>query len=299
MIEFLLEYGVERILGMADAKPKESYPQFNLYQQMNLDAVLQAARKYDEIRDNPDNGMFKYLAELMSKRQIMHELFRSMKERKTYVEYVSGYLRKSGFAFVEKNIVGAADVQIVYEKILGSLKSSKKSWLTDIDFEQGDEDALDYLRSSNSKGNLQKDLQDRDGKLLGHRSLRDWEIKRAMFMGRSLNAACQRRITYGVLGDVPEDTDPDTLYKSLEFEFLARILAPIKVLPQRFFRWPMGKWYLKTMLAETKKQAEKEDKTFGYGEKIRDADGSEHRKGLYGQSDDSFAVLDTSVTDPK
>lgn len=301
-IEFLLEYAVERILGMADAKPKEAYPQFNLYQQMNLDAVLQAARKYDEMRNNPDDGMFRYLAELMSKRQIMHELFRSMKERKTYVEYVSNYLRKSGFAFVEKSVVGISDVQIIYEKILGSMKSSKKSWLTDIDFEQVDEEIKTYLKESNEKGNLQKNLMDKDNKITDRRKLRDWELKRAMFMGRSLSAASQRRITYGVLGEVPPDTDIDTLFKSLEFEFIARILAPIKILPQRFFGWTLGKWYIKTVIAEAKKGAEKESdggRTFGYGKKEKDKDGNEHRKGLYGQSDDAFAVLDTGITDPK
>jgi len=291
MLEFLLEYGVERILSIADKNPKEDYPQFNLYQQQNLDSVIQAARRYDENR-NIDK-MFRYLLDLRTKRYVMHELFRSMKDRKTYVGLVTQRLRKDGLAFVEKEIVGVSDIQIIYEQVLGSALSLKKGWLTDQDFAAADEEAKGILQES-PPGMLQKEFVRNRNKIPDSRRLREWEINRAWLMGRSLSAASQRRLTYGVMGDLPKG-DIDTLLKSVESEFMARILAPLKLIPKRFFSHPLPQRYIRRWLDNIKRDKDNGDKEtkYGYINETGEA------KGLYGKSQDALAVLDTGVADPK
>ena len=305
VLEDVLEYGLERILGRADDDPKSPYPRFNLYEEMNLDAIIQAARIYDEKSaqkrgEDPNNRVFRRLINLRSKRHAMHELFRGMKNRKTYVDLVTELLRKEGFAFVEKEIAGVSDTQIMYEQVLGSrLAFTKEGWLNGDDFAKADQEVKAVLEYSIGKnpGNYQKTYILKEGRegeetVYGTRRLRGWELKRALAVGRSLGAASLRRPVYGVLGDLPK-RDPRSI-KSLEFEFMDRILAPFKLVPWRFFYQPIARRFLDRMVHELKRKADGKIDHFKYGYL---KDGKE--KGLYGKSQYALAIVDTGVTDPK
>lgn len=298
MLEYLLEFGVERIISIADINPKVQYPQFNLYQTQNLDSVTQIARRYDERNGDKGSTMFKKLTDLKTKRYAMHELFRSLKNRENYVKLVTELLRQDGLAFVEKEIVGVSDVQILYEEVLGSSLSFKDGWLNHKDFEAADfeaksifsQDAIDMPDVINKKyleGNYG------EGKT-ATRPLREWEINRALLVGRSLHAMSQRRLTYGVMGDVSK-RDVDEMLKSIESEFLARILAPFKLVPERFFSWPTAERWQELFLARLKKRKDGSVDNHKYGY----VDDKGKAMGLYGKRQDSLAILDLGITDPK
>ncbi len=309
VLEFALEYALERIVGYKDVTPQEEYGQFNLYQSDNIDRITQTARIYDESRArlSRKTKLFPYLVNLQTKRRIMHELFRSMKDPNTYIQFVTQHLRKTGFKFVEKEIAGVSDVQIIYEQVLGSALSFKsqrlsidKGWLTDQDFAKADEVVEAQLKESARlrPGDYNKRFKKADG-TEASRTLREWELDRAALMGRSLSAASMRRLVYAVLGDLPEN--PDILYKSLESERLSRRLAPVKLLADRFFGHPEAKMVLDLIHKELKrdKDTDKIDDTkYGYL-RIDPKDGKLKPIGLYGQSQDAFDILDLLITDPK
>lgn len=302
MIEYLLEFGVERIISIADINPKVQYPQFNLNQSLNLDAVTQIARRYDESRGDKKNTMFKYLTDLKTKRYAMHELFRSMKNRESYVRLVTELLRQDGLGFVEKEIVGVTDVKILYEQVLGAELSFKSGWLGHKDFERADREVMTiFSQDALSQDNVDKKFVDDKG-VIRSRPLREWEINRAALVGRSLHAASQRRLTYAVMGDVPKGPkgDVDEMLKSIESEFLARILAPFKLIPERFFSWPIA---LRWQALFFERQKRNKDGTinnqkYGYIDE-READKEKKAKGLYGKRQDSLAILDLGITDPQ
>ncbi len=301
MVDYLLEYAVEFILKRADYNPKAQYPTFGFYEGNNLDSVIGMARVYDfSIGRSENKGMFKYLTDLRQRRMIMHELFRGMNDRQTYVQFITQNLRKEGLAFVENEIAGVSDVQMLYEKFLASSLSFKEGWLTSTDMDVADEDVENFLNSNefqkevtDAKGNIIKD----EGGKNKTRSLRGWETRRAMLVGKSLNAATQRRIVYTILGDVPFE-DIDTLLDSVDSDPIAQILAPMKLITQRFLGidTTMRKMFIEELLKKTKELAEKDGRLYGYGEKdARNGD----RQGLYGKKEDSWALLDTGITDPK
>lgn len=315
MVDYLLEYGVEAILRKADVSPKDPYPQPSFYAGINLESIIGMARIYDSsIGRQERRGMFLYLAGLRQRRLIMHELFRSMKERRDYVTYVTQHLRKEGLAFVEKEIVGVSDVQIIYDKVLGSGLSFAQGWLTDRDMQRLDEEVFHEKESPddtggilgdyNSKGKIKKNILDAKGNPIIEagrektRPLRPWELRRAALVGRSLNAATQRRIIYTVLGDVPVE-DIDKLLNSVESEFIARVLAPIKLIAERFLGidTTLRKIFIEELLKRTKERASANGQSFGY--KKTDKDGKRTTQGLYNRKEDSWAILDTGITDIK
>lgn len=301
MVDYLLEYAVESILKRADINPKAQYPQFGFYEANNLDSVIGMARVYDfSIGRSENKGMFRYLTDLRQRRNIMHELFRGMNDRQTYVQYITQNLRKEGLAFVENQISGVSDVQMLYEKFLASRLSFKEGWLTSKDMEAADADVENFLNSNK----FQKEVTDADGNVLKDeggknktRSLREWETRRAMLVGKSLNAATQRRIVYTILGDVPFE-DIDTLLDSVDSDPIAGILAPMKLRLQRYLGidTTMRKIFIEELIQKTKELAEKNGDRYGYVDK--DEPNGE-RKGLYNKKEDSWALLDTGVTDPK
>lgn len=298
-IEFTMEYALERIISLMDGHPTNEYPRFNLYQSDNIDRITQLARVYDERRvarygsSHGGTEMFNYIVSLTSLRRTMHELFRGMKDEKTYFGFVTGLLRKGGLAFVEKQVTGVSDVQIVYEKLLGSaLALKKQGWLTDKDFERVDKDALKTLQGYQGLNFFRKNIRNAGGPATD-RPMRDWEVRRAHLMGRSLSAASQRRLVYGVLGDVPKDGPIS--FKSLESEFIARRLALIKLIPERFFGQPESIRMLEILEEELMRDPNTDQinhTKYGY------RSGNENR-GLYGNSQRAFAFLDTGVVDPK
>lgn len=285
---FAVEYLLERILSTADANPDEQWPDFNYIARQNLDAIIQSARYYDD-------DFFKYLTELNSKRKVLHELFRNIKSRQTYTGYVTQALRKHGLDFAENDIVGVAQMQRLYEQIFAAKLADKPSgsWILESEFKEADETAKDTLtamakgQEGRGQEGVRKDIRNKEGKVVAHRKLREWETQRAMYVGRSLSAASQRRIVYGLYGDIP--TGGDLSMSSREFEFIARGLAPLKITAKRYFGQRIAQAFLNRFITEKKSKNK-------YGLEMK---GTQGQVGLYGKTVDSMAILDTGILDPK
>src|SRR3989344_146434 len=309
IIEDTLEYSLERFLNRADAQPLEEYPQFTFTENENIAILTHTARRFDEARKkaglelgiNPGRReMFTYLTTLTNRRKVMHELFKSMNDLESYTGLVTRALRKSGMSFIEKQLVGVSDVQMVYDQVLLSLKSLKpaeQGWLLEDDYEIGDKMVKELLDESakHNSDDFNKRFIRNSGTPEGvadTRPLRQWEIDRAFHMGRDLSAASQRRVVYGILGDVPENVDD--FLKSLVHEPIARRLAPFKTIPERFFSQGIAKRFLSIFKDEQRRNVNGEINYNKYGY-IRDG----KPVGLFGSSQGDFAILDLEITDPK
>lgn len=305
LIEDLLEYSLERFLNRADDDPTLEYPQATFAEQENLAVITHIARTFDEKREsaeielgvNPGRRfMFKYLTQLSNRRRTMHELYRNMNELEGFTGIVTRGLRKEGMDFVEKQLVGVSDVQVIYEKVMLSLLSLKpegQGWLLEDDYKIGDQMVLDKLRQDASEhaDDFNKSYLDAEGNLK-IRPLRQWEITRAFHMGRDLSGASERRVVFGILGGVPRNADNSL--KSIMHEPIARRLAPLKLIPDRFFGHPVARRFLHMLKIEQKRR---DDGTvdyfkYGYVRKGRPI-------GFFGVDQGDTSITDLTITDPK
>ncbi len=318
LVEDMLEYSLERFLNRADATPDQDYPQFTFTESENIAVITNTARRFDEARrlkgiqlgiEPGRREMFQYLTTLNNRRRVMHELFRSMNDLESFTGLITKALRKSGMSFVEKQLVGVKDVQIVYDQVLLFLKSMKpqeKGWLLEEDFVIGDKMVKEQLMESMQEypENFFRSFIKNDG-ALEQRPLRKWEIDRAFHMGRDLSGASQRRVIYGILGDIPENADE--FLKSVVHEPIARRLAPLKLIPDRFFSHGIAKRFISIFKNEQKRDIDGKisDTKYGYiakdknGKTIYGKDGKPLKRGLFGSSQDDFAILDIGIVDPK
>ncbi len=318
LIEDVLEYSLERFLSRADAQPLEDYPQFTFTESENISMITQAGRRFDEIREavgmelgiTPGRReMFKYLTTLSNRRRIMHEIFKGMNDLESYTGLVTRALRKSGMSFVEKQLVGVSDIQIDYDKVFLSMKSLKlqnKGWLLEEDFDEADRRVERIFADSvnNHSDRFNRSYIDANGNMQT-RPLRKWEIERAFHMGRDISGASQRRVVYGILGDVPKNADE--LLKSVGHEPIARRLAPLKLLPDRFFNQPIAVRFLQMLKHEQKRKTDGtiDNYKYGYvvkdkaGRQLRGADGEPVTRGFFGGTQGESSIMDLSITDLK
>ena len=231
MYGYHLEYAMERVINQSDITPTDDYVQFTYYQQENLARLVLTARDFDK---SQGKEFYKYLSRLKPKRYIAHELFRSIKNREQYKEVVTRYLRAEGFNFLENEIVGVSKTQILWEEILAHKVASKRDWLFGGDLEDAHNQISALLKKRHEKSPIKKPTIF-NGEEVSQRNLRPWEIERALVIGRTMAAASQRRTSYAVLGEIPKTAD--AIYKSLDSEFIARVLAGRKTIAQRFLAW--------------------------------------------------------------
>lgn len=290
MYGYHLEYAMERAINQSDITPTDDYVQFTYYQQENLARIILTSRDFDK---SETKDFYKYLSRLKNKRYIAHELFRSIKNREQYKEVISRYLRTEGFNFLENEIVGVPTTQMLWEKVLAHKVAGKKEWLDGEDFMDAHEEVGEMFKKRNGKKSLQKTTIINGQQI--SRDVRPWEIDRAIIIGRVVAAATQRRTSYGVLGEVPDAGEQDTLFKSLDSEYIARVIAGRKIIGQRFLAEGSGasKKYMELWRKHTKKIGALKGLLYGYKNKA----GGEN--GLYGHSTDSWVLLESGVPDIK
>ncbi|MCL4419001.1 hypothetical protein M1146_02740 [Patescibacteria group bacterium] len=288
MYGYLLEYAMERVINQSDITPTDDYVQFTYYQQENLARIILAARDFDK---SETKDFYKYLSRLRNKRYIAHELFRSIKNREQYKEVISRYLRTEGFNFLENEIVGVPTTQMLWEKVLAHKVAGKKYWLDGEDLRNAHEEIGELLKRRHDKKPLQKTIVVNGQQV--SRVVRPWEIDRAIVIGRAVAAATQRRTSYGVLGEVPEEFD--TLFKSLDSEYIARVIAGLKVIGQRFLAQGTGasKKYMELLRKNIREIGAERGQAYGY------KDSKKRDRGLYGHDVDSWILLDSGVPDVK
>lgn len=294
---YALEHAIEMIIGQGDTNPTGDYPQFGLYQQGNLDDLLQASRKYSE-------GFFSYLYNLRSKRVLSHTLFQNLKDRKTLVEIVTRSLDPGGMRFIEDQIAGVPEILAFYEKELGRLTGSNsylgRGWVQFDDYRDIADKTVQGM-VNNGDLNLVKQIRNWEkneqgvweGKAVSGvtRKMRDWERSRAFHMARANTGATIRRQIWGLYGDNP-DNIPD-LVKSLEGgEMVAMIMAPLARLDNRYFSQPGSQLFINNWVERKIEEARRQEKRYSLSR-----NGEEY--GLYGASVKSTVLLDTGVVDVK
>lgn len=296
---YALEYVLESIINVADLTPLGTIPNPTFVQSENIARLIKGTLDLD--RDT-SKTFYKYLKELQERRQLSHELYKSLSTKGAYEKYVGEHLKNDGFHYLENEIAGVSEVQGLWEKVMARKKSNKKEILSQEEFDEVHEEVRGLfitnanLDASGTSQKLNKEftisvvnattgkMETKDIK----RPLRQWEIDRAAVVGRSIAHVSGRAITYGMLGDLPELGDD--LWESMNAEYVARITGSMKVMARRFLAGgsSASKLYVERWVKNKKKIAEESGQIFGEGE-----------TSLYGQSLESAVYMDTGVPDLK
>jgi hypothetical protein len=302
---YALEYAVERIIGQGDLNPTSDYPQFGFYQNNNLDELIQGARKYNE-------GFYIYLLNLRGKRQLLHDLFKNLKDRNTLVGIVSKALDPGSMRFIEEQIAGTTDSQALFEKEYGRVAArtamDKKGWVL---FEQYRDEIDVHVENTikNNKVGLQRTALkwkkndktkrwDATPELTQTRKMREWELSRAFNMGRALTGAMLRRQIYSSYGDAPADI-PE-LVTSLEGgEEINMILAPLARIAARYFGQTGATIFLEEYVKRMVATGGGRGADMRYSFSKQKADGTIEKFGIYGASERATVLLDTGAIDIK
>lgn len=288
--EYAMEYATERIIGTKDdpAGSMDPFPQPNLYQSAQLDNISDYARRFDETllsqrgRQNFDQntGIYVYLGKLRVARQATHEVYRLLREgdKDQYKNGVTNFMGSTQLNFVENQIVGVSKAQRIYEKYYGHLISRHPGWSTPEEFVNLDKRIQGLIANNDTKWFA----YDRDG---NRYEQGEWQKNRAVAEGGRMSALSERRITYSITPDVPRTPALGSWLASVEGEYAARTKAPLKLLPERFMTWPGAKNFLGKIKRNMRTEQGRQ-----YGIKVS-KDGPE--LGLYGQSADALALIDT------
>lgn len=284
--EYAMEYATERIIGSADARPMDPFPQPNLYQAANLDSIADIARRFDEKIERTykqagkefdlNRGIFVYLTKLRTARQATHEIFRLYRggNKDQFKNGVTSYMGSEQLDFVENQIAGVAKAERMYEKYYGRQIAKHKGWSSAEEFGIADAAVAKNMEEGKTYG------YDREG---NRYELRPWQKKRGAAEGMKMTTLGERRVSYAITPEVGRETNLASWLKSIEGEYVARTKAPLKMLPERFMTWPGAKNFLGKI-----KRNMRSVQGRVYGIKIGD-----NELGIYGQSADALALLDT------
>ena len=295
---YALEYVLESIVNVADLTPLGTIPNPTFAQSENISRLIKATLDLDQ---DTNKKFYKYLKDLQERRQLSHELYKSMSTRGAYEKYVGEHLKNDGFHYLENEIVGVSETQGLWEKVMARKKSEKKQILSQTEFDDIHEEVKRLFKKNtnlDAGGTSQKlkkrftiskvDESGTTQSLDIERPLREWEIDRAAVVGRSVAHVSGRAITYGMLGDLP--LIGDELFESMNAEYVARITGSMKVSAQRFIAQgsSASKKYVELWVKNKIEIAKENGLVFGEGE-----------KGVYGQKLESSVYMDTGVPDLK
>lgn len=303
---YAVEYALEKVIGRGDENATAEYPQNQgFYVSNNIDTLMESVRT--QSRD-----FAIYLTNLRGKRVLVHELFRNLKDRKTFVEYVTRALDTGGLQFVEERVGGIPEVQAYYEKELARKTGLKgyrgEGWLLADDYfdnpDDLDKDSIDRNVKNIVTGKLfdvDRALKYGNNELIGRRPMRPWEKERAYYMGRAVTAGSQRRLIYSIYGDTPPGGSGANFIISLEAEPITSILSPLKFDANRWKGQPIAKRFREHFFKYKRDRAREKDMRYGIDGDVTDESGKKTTKrfGMYGASEDGTVMIDTGIHDPK
>lgn len=196
-----------------------------------------------------------YINKMISSKVNMHNWRQTFKEPEAYKSFLIQFLKTTSLDFVQNKISGVSDVITLYEKILMQKVAERKSLLRVEDVIAVDKEVKDVFDKLNKLGKIGQG-----------RSLFEWEIKRALEMGKTLLTGTQRLPLYVSIGDLPEEEDASGTM-SIPYEYIARSLLSFKLSGSRYFRsGAAGRFY---------------ESVFKTWQKI---EGNKNKKGLFGIS---------------
>ena len=248
--KLIFERLLEKIIGMTDKTPDRPYhaDSGNIYVSSNLQELLEVARA-NLAEDFPYFGNLAYV------REVAHELNRNLKYGEQYKKYVTESLRTGGLNFMHNRIAGVSAVIREYERISSYRIRQVKTWFSEKDIRAIDSEVEEMIKDHS-----------REEMKIGNRKLSDWEIERALKIGKILFAGSQRLAAYAAAGDLPHDALLTGRFGSVPYEYIARSLFPFKMTSPRFFAGAGGsRRYMERIFEEQKKDSpwfdEKEKKS--------------------------------------
>lgn len=215
----LFERLLEKIISMADETPDSPYGSRtgNLYVQTNLQGLLTVA-------DARFHDYYPYFANLVYVREVAHELNRNLSQGELYKKFVTESLRTSGLNFMHNDIAGVNAVVREYERASSNMVRHAKNWFSEKEVREIDSEVSEIIKGTAG------DITTGEG-----RPLTEWEINRALIIGKILFAGTQRMAMYAALGDLPSDAKVTGRIGSIPYEYIARTLFPFKTIAARFF----------------------------------------------------------------
>ncbi|MCX6783094.1 MAG: hypothetical protein NTZ20_03835 [Candidatus Levybacteria bacterium] len=246
----LFELVIDKFYSKLGEKEDEPFPQ-TPYPLQDFEIAIKdfAGRKvYGE-------GFNMYINKMISSKVNMHNWRQTFKEPEAYKSFLIQALKTTSLDFVQNKISGVSDVISLYEKILMQKVAERKSLLRVEDVIAVDKEVKDVFDKLNKLGKIGQG-----------RSLFEWEIKRALEMGKTLLTGTQRLPLYVSIGDLPEEGDASGTM-SIPYEYIARSLLSFKLSGSRYFRsGAAGRFY---------------ESVFKTWQKI---EGNKNKKGLFGIS---------------
>jgi predicted RNA-binding Zn ribbon-like protein len=269
----ILEWTLEKIIGLPEkASPDSDYNIGSWYAQTNVDDLrsmsnsnFSAEEKAAHISEN--HRFVRYIGELIEMRKVAHEFRRSLSLGDSYKSIIQEHLKTHGLDFLNNEMAGVDKVLALYETFLGVKASEKQEWLEQSDITKVDKSVRDAMEKARDQGLLKKhnklfspeELAERlelsqrlkgpnnrltddkkkelerqlDEKYPHDRLLTEWEMDRALSIGKILTMGLQRQAIYTSLGQMPSGVA--ARLSSMPNEFMGRAIAPVKAYAERFF----------------------------------------------------------------
>ncbi len=244
----LFEWALEKIIGLPEQGSPEarySIDSFQARENLTLLKALSLSRF--------NNEFSRYIGSMIEIREMAHELRRNLTQGDAYKEFMQKELKAHGIDFMRNEVSGVKDVISLYELFTGLKVSQKREWLSAGDVEDIDHEVKEAIMALKGKSQIKQ----------GERPLTDWEIDRALSIGKTLFAGTQRFAMYTVLGSIPTQTAERA--GSVPYEYIVRTLAPIKITAARYFT-SAGQRYLQERILDNYKNGKKTSSLFGIAE---------------------------------
>jgi hypothetical protein len=260
----ILEWTLEKIIGLPEkASPDSDYNIGSWYAQTNVDDLRSMSNSNFSAEERaakiPENHRFvRYIGELIEMRKVAHEFRRSLSLGDSYKNIIQEHLKTHGLDFLYNEMAGVDKVLALYEILLGVKASEKQEWLEQSDIAKVDKAVREAIEKAQNQGLLKKHnklfssrelelesrksdkdsplTSDEETELSGfhhERNLTEWEVDRALSMGKILIMGLQRQAIYTSLGEMPKGTA--ARLSSMPNEFMGRAIAPLKAYAERFF----------------------------------------------------------------
>lgn len=256
----LFEAVLEKIIGIPDEVPDDHYNEA-LGHDLETPSALGRLRSASRKGFSEDFSI--YIAELISRRSMAHELNISFKFGEEYKKFIVSGLRPEGIDFIHNGIAGVALVVREYERCAADMLRERKEWFKQDAVVKIDEGVREVVENLHKAGLVKTMFKIGDGRT-EERVLSKWEIERALRMGKIIFRGTQRMSVYAGMGQIPPDVDLLGRFGSAYDEYIVRDLVPEKILIARFSTNPGQIAVLKNVIKETKK--DKYSSLFGLAE---------------------------------
>lgn len=229
----LSEMYLEQIISLPDATPGDGY-RINFYAESELEGFLQQVRSHDRI-NNRGEDRYKYYSTLRSLRLRFHEGYRAMKTGGGDLE---SFLRivpeiEPHHIQTHTEVIGVDMIERLYERGLQRILS-EKGVIQGEDFTEVERWVEGHFRRLAQQQNFYDGRAGQEK----YRQIEDWEISRALTLGRNFSFINYRGVEYVGMGGIV-DFPESKRWVSFPFEYPVRALQFMKWVGYRMKAGPL------------------------------------------------------------